>query len=211
MSWWSGGGRTCAPRMRRTRNGCVWSPRSVTMALSISRAAKADGAAFTASTLFIGATRTPKLRQATRRCHAEAAHYSATVRSTGALNMVKVDRLRQWLVTNGQSAHTTSTSSTALSRPPRTRNPSSYISRNIRIYSPALSSADMGAGCAPQLRFGSRYVAAFLVAEADSLGIRWTAIELESPRARPLPADGEWLKVQRIPNASHWSRCSETE
>jgi hypothetical protein len=47
----------------------------------------------------------------------------------------------------------------------------------------------------PQLRFGSRYVAAFLVAEADSLGIRWTAIELESPRARPLPADGEWLKA----------------
>jgi len=34
----------------------------------------------------------------------------------------------------------------------------------------------------PQVRFGSEFVADFLIAEKDSLGFHWQAVELESPR-----------------------------
>jgi hypothetical protein len=49
----------------------------------------------------------------------------------------------------------------------------------------------------PQLRFGDRYVADFLMADSDSSGIRWQLVELESPRAKPLTKGGEWRKEAR--------------
>jgi hypothetical protein len=48
-----------------------------------------------------------------------------------------------------------------------------------------------------QTRFGSRYVADFLIADADSTGIRWRLIELESPSVRPFTAEGEWRREAR--------------
>ena len=55
----------------------------------------------------------------------------------------------------------------------------------------------MAGGFGRRRALAGRYVASFLIAEADSTGIRWTLIELESPRVRPLSADGEWLKEAR--------------
>lgn len=36
--------------------------------------------------------------------------------------------------------------------------------------------------CLPQVRFGAQYVADFLIATVDSLGVRWILVELETPR-----------------------------
>lgn len=53
---------------------------------------------------------------------------------------------------------------------------------------PTLLTAHLGGGhgrwVRPQVRLGSQYVADFLIAEKDSMGMHWTLVELESPRAR---------------------------
>jgi hypothetical protein len=49
----------------------------------------------------------------------------------------------------------------------------------------------------PQLRLGDKYVADFFMADADSSGIRWQLVELESPRVKPLTKGGEWRKEAR--------------
>ena len=49
----------------------------------------------------------------------------------------------------------------------------------------------------PQVRFGARYVADFLIADADSSGIHWQLLELESPRVRAVNRNGEWAKEAR--------------
>lgn len=56
----------------------------------------------------------------------------------------------------------------------------------------------------PQVRLGARYVADFLIADADSSGIHWQLLELESPRVRAVNRNGEWAKEAR--NAQHQIR-----
>jgi hypothetical protein len=53
---------------------------------------------------------------------------------------------------------------------------------------PNLLTAHLGGGhgrwVRPQARLGSQYVADFLIAEKDSMGMHWTLVELESPKAK---------------------------
>lgn len=48
-----------------------------------------------------------------------------------------------------------------------------------------------------QVSFGGKYFGDFAIADADSTGIRWRLIELESPRARIFGAQGQFLKEAR--------------
>jgi hypothetical protein len=60
----------------------------------------------------------------------------------------------------------------------------------------------------PQLRFGSQYVADFLVGCGNSGGFIWDLIELESPKARLLIKDGQPSKQLRkaVSQIEDWRR-----
>ena len=49
----------------------------------------------------------------------------------------------------------------------------------------------------PQVRLGSQYVADFLIAEKDSMGMHWTLVELESPRAKMCLKSGGFAQKAR--------------
>lgn len=71
-----------------------------------------------------------------------------------------------------------------------------FLAARPYLLTPLLS-ASHGKWVRPQVRFGARYVADFLIADSDSTGIRWRLIELESPRVRVLGRSGQWLKEAR--------------
>lgn len=48
-----------------------------------------------------------------------------------------------------------------------------------------------------QVRLGSQYVADFLIADADSMGVHWTLVELESPRAAMCLQNGTFARKTR--------------
>ena len=58
----------------------------------------------------------------------------------------------------------------------------------------------------PQVSLGGEVVADFFIADADSVGVRWRLIELESPRARQRLKNGEFAKEARhaIHQIEHW-------
>lgn len=64
--------------------------------------------------------------------------------------------------------------------------------------------------CLPQVRFGGQYVADFLIATVDSLGVRWILVELETPRTSvTLRGTGELDKhcregVRQVQNWREW-------
>jgi hypothetical protein len=49
----------------------------------------------------------------------------------------------------------------------------------------------------PQVSLGGEVVADFFIADADSVGVRWRLIELESPRVRQQIKNGEFAKEAR--------------
>lgn len=68
-----------------------------------------------------------------------------------------------------------------------------------------------GAWVIPQKRFGDRYVADFLVAGLDSLGLKWLLVELESPTAHFYTKDGSYRQELRkgIRQIKLWRRFIE--
>ncbi|WP_020521675.1 Shedu anti-phage system protein SduA domain-containing protein [Catelliglobosispora koreensis] len=57
---------------------------------------------------------------------------------------------------------------------------------------PWMLAGELGAGCRwviPETRLGAEFRADFLIARLDSRGVRWTLVELESPRARLFTKD----------------------
>lgn len=144
-------------------------------------------------------------RKARGHATTEAAHHAAAVRSASALNTVKVNRLRRWHVKERPIRPHDVDEFRGVVETAKDEKPIQlYLQDHPHLLTGVLVGGH-GRWLRPQLRFGSRYVADFLVAEADSIGIRWTLIELESPRARPLTTDGEWLKEAR--HAQHQIRA----
>jgi hypothetical protein len=68
--------------------------------------------------------------------------------------------------------------------------------------------------CLPQVRFGAQYVADFLIATVDSLGVRWVLVELETPRTSvTLRGNGELDKharegVRQVQNWREWLKSN---
>ena len=64
--------------------------------------------------------------------------------------------------------------------------------------------------CLPKPRLGSEYVPDFLIAEVDSLGIRWVLVELETPRSGVYLKDGRQFDekarkgISQIGDWRHW-------
>jgi Domain of unknown function (DUF4263) len=135
---------------------------------------------------------------------AEARRHADVVRRTGALNSVKVNRLRRWSVAERPILPKDVDEFRGVIETAKDEKPIQlYLQDRPHLLTGVLIGGH-GRWLRPQTRFGGRYVADFLIAEADSIGIRWTLIELESPRARPLSEKGEWLKEAR--HAQHQIR-----
>jgi hypothetical protein len=128
---------------------------------------------------------------------AEARHHADVVRRSDALNSVKVSRLRQWSVTERPILPRDVDEFRGVIETAGDEKPIQLYLQDHPYLLTGVLAGGHGRWLRPQTRFGGRYVADFLIAEADSIGIRWTLIELESPRARPLSIEGEWLKEAR--------------
>ena len=128
---------------------------------------------------------------------AEARHHTDVVRRSDALNSVKVSRLRKWSVTERPILPRDVDEFRGVIETAGDEKPIQLYLQDHPYLLTGVLAGGHGRWLRPQTRFGGRYVADFLIAEADSIGIRWTLIELESPRVRPLSVDGEWLKAAR--------------
>ena len=128
---------------------------------------------------------------------AEARHHADVIRRSDALNSVKVSRLRRWSVAERPILpHDVDEFRGVIETAGDEKPIQLYLQDHPYLLTGVLAGGH-GRWLRPQTRFGGRYVADFLIAEADSIGIRWTLIELESPRVRPMSVDGEWLKEAR--------------
>lgn len=133
--------------------------------------------------------------EARRIAEREAAAQRATVGPHGTLSMAKGRQLRIWQVNEYHSIddrrldELRGVIETAVDEKPIQL----YLQEHPEFLA-ALLGRGHGRWVRPQVRFGNRYVADFLIADADSMGIRWRLVELESPRVRPLSRTGGWLK-----------------
>lgn len=75
-----------------------------------------------------------------------------------------------------------------------------HLAANRRLFMPLLS-GQQGRWVRPQVRLGDRFVADFMIADADSVGFHWQYVELESPRARMFKRNGELADKAR--HATH--------
>jgi hypothetical protein len=140
------------------------------------------------------------------RCHAlaEAQRHADTIRRTRTLSTVKVNRLQPWSVAERPIQVHEVDEFRGVVETAKTEAPIQlYLQERPHLLTGVLNGGH-GRWLRPQARFGGRYVADFLIAEADSTGIMWTLIELESPRAHPFTKDGEWRKEAR--HAQHQIR-----
>jgi hypothetical protein len=76
---------------------------------------------------------------------------------------------------------------------------------------PSLIVGEWGAECRwviPQKSLGGKYVPDFLVARLDSMGVNWTLVELESPRASLFTKDGRNARqlANGIKQINDWRR-----
>jgi hypothetical protein len=71
-----------------------------------------------------------------------------------------------------------------------------HLVANPRLFVPLLGGRH-GRWVRPQVRFGDRYVADFMIADADSVGIHWRFVELESPRVPMFIRNGELAEKAR--------------
>jgi hypothetical protein len=65
-----------------------------------------------------------------------------------------------------------------------------HLAANPKLFSPLLGGGH-GRWVRPKVRLSDRYEADFMVADADSSGIHWVYVELESPRERMFLKNGE--------------------
>lgn len=128
---------------------------------------------------------------------AEARRHADVIRRSDALNSVKVSQLRRWSVPERPILpHDVDEFRGVIETAGDEKPIQLYLQDHPHLLTGVLAGGH-GRWLRPQARFGARYVADFLIAEADSIRIRWTLIELESPLVRPMSADGEWLKEAR--------------
>lgn len=113
------------------------------------------------------------------------------------MNAVKVSKLRQWAVPDKFISSRDVDALRGVIETSADEGPiQQFLATRPHLLTPLLSAAH-GKWVRPQVRFGARYVADFLIADSDSTGIRWRLIELESPRVRVLGRQGQWLKEAR--------------
>jgi len=127
----------------------------------------------------------------------EARRHGEATRSTDALNVVKVSRLDRWRVAERPIHQRDVDELRGVIETADTEQPIQMYLQDHPLLLASVLSGGHGRWVCPQTRLGSRYVADFFAADADSIGIRWTLIELESPRVRALSAKGEWLEEAR--------------
>jgi hypothetical protein len=126
----------------------------------------------------------------------------ATARSRGVagsetLSFVKVTQLRRWHVPDRSlTTHDVDRLRGVVDTAEDEKPIQLFLQDHPHLLAALLSGAQ-GRWVRPQVKFGARYVADFLIADADSGGIGWLMIELESPRVRALKRDGEWAKEAR--------------
>lgn len=65
-----------------------------------------------------------------------------------------------------------------------------HLAANPKLFSPLLGGGH-GRWVRPKVRFSDRFEADFMIAEADSVGVHWVYVELESPRAPMFTEKGE--------------------
>lgn len=139
----------------------------------------------------------PKAREARHHAQAEARRHAEALRPEKALNAVKVNRLRQWEVKKRTIYSRDVDELRGVIETAKDERPIQlHLQGHPHIFT-AILNGGHGYWVRPQARFGHRYVADFLIADADSTGIRWTLIELESPRVCPFLKSGEWSKEAR--------------
>lgn len=71
-----------------------------------------------------------------------------------------------------------------------------HLAENPRLWSPLLGGGH-GRWVRPKVKFGDRFEADFMIADADSAGIHWVYIELESPTANVFKSNGEFADKAR--------------
>ena len=71
-----------------------------------------------------------------------------------------------------------------------------HLAANPRLFSPLLGGGH-GRWVRPKVRFGDRFEADFMIADADSVGIHWVYVELESPRSPMFLQNGELAEKAR--------------
>jgi hypothetical protein len=139
----------------------------------------------------------PQAEKARLHAAKAAAERRAAGRYSSAMNGAKFHRLLPWLVDRreiyGRDVD-------ALRGVIETAKDEAQIQQFLTERPHLLTAVLRGAqGCwlVPQLRLGDKYVADFFMADADSAGIRWQLVELESPRVQPLTKTSEWRKEAR--------------
>jgi hypothetical protein len=76
------------------------------------------------------------------------------------------------------------------------RSVQAHLAANPRLFSPLLGGGH-GRWVRPKVRFSDRFEADFMIADADSVGIHWVYVELESPRAPMFLQNGEFAEKAR--------------
>jgi Domain of unknown function (DUF4263) len=71
-----------------------------------------------------------------------------------------------------------------------------HLAAKPRLFSPLLGGGH-GRWVRPKVRFSDRFEADFMIADADSVGIHWVYVELESPRAPMFLQNGELAEKTR--------------
>lgn len=133
------------------------------------------------------------------RAHAlrEADERARALRSMEGLSESKWRRLSQWAVPNREiNAHDVDAFRGVVDTAEDEKPIQLFLQERPHLLATVLGGAQ-GRWVAPQVRLGGHYVADFFVADADSSGVRWLLVELESPRVPALLQGGQWAKETR--------------
>jgi Shedu protein SduA, C-terminal len=147
--------------------------------------------------LFRADDKDPKAVAARRAAEAAALDHFECLGVSREMSAIKAKKLQRWavspsLITTRDIDALRGVIETADDEAPIQK----FLAARPYLLTPLLP-ASHGKWVRPQVRFGTRYVADFLIADSDSTGIRWRLIELESPRVRVLGRSGQWLKEAR--------------
>lgn len=141
-----------------------------------------------------------------RRAREESENQARTALAHEGVSAAKARRLSQWLIrprdaTEREIDALQGTVETA----PDERPIQVHLEANPHLLAGMLSGGH-GRWVRPQVSLGGEVVADFFIADADSTGIRWRLIELESPTAREQIKSGEFAKEARhaIHQIEHW-------
>ncbi|MEK7281476.1 MAG: Shedu anti-phage system protein SduA domain-containing protein [Chloroflexota bacterium] len=86
-----------------------------------------------------------------------------------------------------------------------------FIKQNRYLLTRKIHPAHHGQFCISKAKFGSQYIADFLIAGLDSAGLWWYGVELESPRKRMFTQNGDPTKelshaIRQIEDWRGWLR-----